>query len=96
MSARGAYESLEEHLELDTRWMADAGCVQIPGLPWIDNPQRTPHFVRGLMAEVCAACPVLERCESFVEEAGITAGFWAGRLRSRRHLIAGRVGDEAA
>jgi hypothetical protein len=72
-----------EGVELDTVWMADAACVQIPGLPWIDNPHRVPVFVWELMAEVCASCPVLDRCREFVAEAEIIAGYWAGESRNR-------------
>jgi len=69
---------------LETEWMADAACAQIPGLPWIESPRRVPDLVVALMGEVCAGCPVLDRCAAFVEEAHVTAGFWAGR--SRNHL----------
>lgn len=74
--------STPEDLELDTRWMRDAACAQMPGLPWIDNPARVPRFVRGLMAEVCAHCPVLNQCSTFVDTAEVTAGYWAGHSRS--------------
>jgi hypothetical protein len=67
--------------ELDTRWMADAACADVPGLPWIDSPRRVPTVLVELMAEICATCPVLERCAVFVDEAAITAGYWAGTSR---------------
>jgi hypothetical protein len=69
---------------LETAWMDDAACVDIPGLPWIENPGRVPDFLLGLMAAVCDACPVRAECESFTQRAKITAGFWAGT--SRNHL----------
>lgn len=73
---------------LDSEWMADASCTNVPGLPWIQNPRRVPDFLVEMMAEVCASCPVLNACEAFAEQAHITAGFWAGT--SRHHL---QVGD---
>ena len=74
--------STPESLQLDTEWMADAACARLPGLPWIDNPSRVPVFTRGLMREVCASCPVLARCREFVDEAEVTAGYWAGESRN--------------
>jgi hypothetical protein len=69
---------------LDTDWMDDAACVQMPGLPWIENPGRVPDFLLDLMEAVCDACPVRAQCESFTQTAQITAGFWAGT--NRNHL----------
>lgn len=89
-----------ESLELDTRWMADAACVRIPGLPWTDNLSRVPKFVIEHMAEVCRRCPVRQRCDAFTAEAEITAGYWAGSSRNS-HTVRDftRIeprGDEAA
>lgn len=75
-----------ERLELDTGWMRDAACVDIPGLPWIENPNHIPAVLAEVMAQTCAACPVLTRCEEFVEEAAVTAGFWAGRSRAGKNV----------
>lgn len=76
---------------MDTSWMADGACTAMPGLPWIDCPSRVPPFVADLMAETCAHCPVLGRCAAFVEEAGITAGYWAGESQDRKS-----EGDDAS
>jgi hypothetical protein len=71
-----------ETQELDTAWMTDAACAQRPGLPWIDNPIRVPPIAIEAMAAVCASCPVRPRCQRFVDEAEIAAGYWAGESRN--------------
>ena len=78
---------------LDTSWMADSACAAMPGLPWIDCSSRVPPFVVELMAEACAHCPVLARCAAFVEEAGITAGYWAGQSQEHRSQLEDAVAD---
>jgi hypothetical protein len=77
--------SLVDMLEFDTRWMREAACTRHPGLPWTENPIRvTPQQVDRMRA-VCVSCPVLDRCEAFIDEARVTAGLWAGRrLDGRR------------
>lgn len=64
----------------DSRWMTDAACTRLPGLPWTEN--RVPRLLVDLMAETCAACPVQEVCEDFVHETRVVAGWWAGSFRS--------------
>src|SRR5690349_15507674 len=71
-----------EALELETSWMADATCARVPMLPWIEDRRRVPKVVLEVMAGVCLRCPVWERCNGFVDEAEITAGFWAGVSRN--------------
>ena len=76
-------------------WMTDAACVDRPELPWLaDRPN--PAQVRA-MALVCGVCPVRPECAAYVCAADVTAGFWAGRNRTRsqaggdlRHLLAQR------
>ena len=70
---------------LDTRWMADAACARFWGMPWTESG-RIPALMVELMAETCAACPVRDACEWFVQDAEITAGWWAGASRNDRHL----------
>lgn len=70
--------------ELDTRWMKDAACTEVPGLPWTENLGRVPRVLVELMAATCRSCPVLARCEEFVDEGRITAGWWAGASRNDR------------
>ena len=67
----------------DTHWMRDASCARIPGLPWTDSGKLPPLLV-DLMAQTCAACPVLGECEEFVDRAEVTAGWWAGASRNDR------------
>lgn len=64
---------------LETDWMSDAACRSVPGLPWTEHAGRIPKVLLRMMSETCARCPVKRRCESFINEAEITAGFWAGR-----------------
>ena len=76
-------------------WMTDAACVDRPALPWLaDRPN--PVETRA-MALLCGVCPVRPECAAYVTAADITAGFWAGRNRTRsqvggdlRHLAAQR------
>jgi hypothetical protein len=68
-----------EGKQADTRWMADAACVDHPGLPWIENPNRVPKMLIECMQEVCLACPVRAACAAYAVEVEITAGWWAGR-----------------
>lgn len=72
-------------VELDTRWMTDAACTTMPGLPWIENHKRVPRVLVELMAQTCRTCPVLDQCEEFVDQAHITAGWWAGSNRNDRN-----------
>lgn len=73
---------------LDTRWMADALCARFWGMPWTES--RIPALMAELMTETCAACPVRDACERFVQDAEITAGWWAGASRNDR-----RPGDSS-
>ena len=70
---------------LNTEWMVDASCARFWGMPWTETG-RVPALMAELMAETCAACPVLEVCERFVQDAEITAGWWAGSSRNDREL----------
>jgi hypothetical protein len=64
-------------LSADTGWMADASCAVVPWLPWTETrPDRRDVFA---LREVCADCPVRTDCERFAVDAGVTAGWWAGR-----------------
>jgi len=68
--------------ELDTEWMAEATCRRRATLPWLeDRPERVSPLNLRRMAAACASCPVFDFCEAFVDEAGVTAGFWAGKVR---------------
>lgn len=63
-------------------WMDQAACRRIPDLPWTAEPKTAPAVLFDLMADVCAACPVLDACEAFVAEEKITGGYWAGAHRT--------------
>lgn len=63
-------------------WMEHAACVQRPGLAWIDDLQHVPDVVLDEMRAVCAACPVVEACSTYVEGEDVTGGFWAGQDRA--------------
>jgi hypothetical protein len=70
--------------ELDTAWMARAACTSMPGLPWTTGLHGVPRVLVTIMRETCAACPVLAECAQYVEDARVTAGWWAGA--NRHHL----------
>lgn len=71
-------------------WMREAACHDEPGLPWIGPPHddwsllTDPITDSARMRQICDRCPVRTACEAFVEEADVTAGFWAGRWRRDR------------
>lgn len=72
-------------------WMRQAGCQEHPGLPWIGPPHddwsQLPDPITDVarMRQICDACPVQAACEAFVQDAEVTAGFWAGRWRRDRN-----------
>lgn len=76
-------------------WMIDAACVDRLALPWLaDHPEAAE---KRAMALLCGVCPVQPECADYVRAADVTAGFWAGRNRTRtqaggdlRHLAAQR------
>lgn len=76
-------------------WTEEAACVDLPDLPWI-GPRRgqllDPAELEQ-MTKTCEHCPVFQQCRRYVDQADVTAGFWAGAWR---HLdtedhAAGRV-----
>jgi hypothetical protein len=60
-------------------WMADGTCVG-SGLSWTAEPGTYPAVLAAVMADACAACPVLDRCSDYAADHA-TAGFWAGSWR---------------
>lgn len=67
---------------VDHWWMREGSCVSEPDLPWVNDPALLGPADVDLLASICDACPVLLPCGAYARDAGITAGFWAGRLRS--------------
>jgi hypothetical protein len=64
-------------------WMAEAVCrtPDSSDLPWTGD--EITREERKSMAGVCADCPVLAQCGEFAKRASVSAGFWAGRDRTR-------------
>jgi hypothetical protein len=50
-------------------------------LPWI--AEDASPLARALMARVCASCSILATCALETATTPTTAGFWAGRDRTR-------------
>ena len=65
----------------DTDWMQAAACADRPRLPWLNDAEDVQPWNRLVMAAICDACPVRARCTSFVTDAEVTGGFWAGAHR---------------
>jgi hypothetical protein len=61
-------------------WTDEAACVDVPELPWIGPRRGQPLDPAELeqMIQTCEACPVLDQCRRYVDQAEVTAGFWAG------------------
>ena len=68
---------------VDHWWMRDGACTSRTELPWVSDADQVHAEARRRMEDVCISCPVLARCENYVHGAAVTAGFWAGRSRSR-------------
>lgn len=68
-----------------TSWMLGAACARegLRDLPWTDE-NASPRD-RARMTRVCVACPVRPVCDVYAATAPVpvTAGFWAGRDRTR-------------
>lgn len=62
-------------------WMTDAACIDRLVLPWLAD--RPSDGEKRSMALVCGVCPVRPECADYVRAADVTAGFWAGRNRTR-------------
>jgi hypothetical protein len=81
----------------DSRWMADAACARFPALPWTTTPGTAlPRGTTERMREICAGCPVLEDCSTFVDLAEVNAGWWAGSSRNNRGKGRTRPNDGGA
>ena len=80
------------------RWMRYGSCQKRRDLGWIvDRPRlvRDEDFdEEATMAAICGRCPVLAKCAAYVTSHEVTAGFWAGRYRTRQNLLP-RTGDAA-
>lgn len=63
-------------------WMVDAWCARVPNLPWLTDTAQLPRWLVGQMAAICRACPVRIQCATYVDQADVTGGFWAGTDRA--------------
>ncbi|GAB3920228.1 hypothetical protein GCM10011575_44080 [Microlunatus endophyticus] len=75
------------------QWMGQAACVEHPSLPWIGpDHDDWDHWADPItdvarMRQICDDCPVRAACETYVTQADVTAGFWAGRWRRDRRSM---------
>lgn len=62
-------------------WMTEALCATqaYRALPWAADGVGQVRTAAPRMRQVCDSCPVRQACERFVIDAGVSAGFWAGR-----------------
>lgn len=79
----------------DVEWMVDAACTKRADLGWINDPEQVGLDEEVAMMEVCASCPVQTTCETYVDQVGITAGFWAGYHRTPEGALLPLTGDAA-
>ena len=63
------------------QWMAQGSCVELPGLPWLEDHERVTPIQAETMRQVCYSCAVFYECQDFVACEEITGGFWAGQHR---------------
>lgn len=68
--------------DTDTAWMLKALCSRNLHLGWLNDPHLVGLGEESTMAVICSRCPVLTECETYVQAAGITGGFWAGHHRT--------------
>jgi len=64
-----------------TAWMVDALCAQRLDLPWTVDVHQVGTWERVTMAVLCDRCPVRTACDSYADQLGAGAGFWAGSHR---------------
>ncbi len=68
-------------------WAARGSCATTAtGYPWTTDTWLVPPVLVDLMADTCAACPVLTQCDTYAEAEAVTGGFWAGRDRATEEL----------
>ena len=64
-----------------SRWMPQAARLVRPDLPWTTDTGSSSRAQVHAMTRVCSRCPVRNHCATYVVEAHITGGFWAGSDR---------------
>jgi hypothetical protein len=64
-------------------WQTLAACGARADLPWTADEVGT--WDAETMRAVCAGCPVLTDCASFVDRTYVCAGWWAGHDRDPDH-----------
>lgn len=65
--------------DIDTRWMVDAKCKSenISNSYFFAEFEKAGPAVKAAMVNICADCPVIEKCRNYAIEAAET-GLWAG------------------
>jgi WhiB family redox-sensing transcriptional regulator len=75
---------------MDTSWMERAECKKYPGQSlWF--PKKQPGFMSQEARDICAACPVIDKCREYVmdiERRGWRHGNWAGMSERERQRFA--------
>lgn len=73
-------------------WQALGACGARSDLPWTAEPEHLTPWDAETMRVLCARCPVLTDCAAYVEEAHVTAGWWAGTHRDPNYVPPAKPG----
>jgi len=73
-------------------WQSLGSCGARTDLPWIGEPEEIGPWDAELMRSVCRACPVLDDCAAYVDDADVCAGWWAGTHRDPAYTEPARPG----
>ena len=63
-------------------WRAEAACQSRQDLGWLAEPENVGLGEEATMAVLCDRCPVRAACAAYVDDTGVTGGFWAGHHRT--------------
>jgi hypothetical protein len=70
-------------------WMTAGACVEVSGLPWLNDAADLTTVQRRTMRLVCLGCPVLALCRDYVVRTEVCGGFWAGDTRDEDETMDG-------
>ncbi|MFC7596295.1 WhiB family transcriptional regulator [Terrabacter sp. GCM10028922] len=73
-------------------WQSLGSCGSRTDLPWIGEPDEIGPWDAESMRSVCRACPVLADCAAYVQDANVSAGWWAGTHRDPTYIEPARPG----
>lgn len=90
MSREQAHADLIAALEGHTRAGRTVPCIRYPVRAWTsDDPAE-----QAPVAALCAACPALAACRTYITAHGERAGVWAGLTMKDRNATTGKPKEQ--